>query len=273
MPELKNVLTGLVADPSPDGTADYVMTYDASATELKKVLLKDLPHEPSDGDHGDITVTSGVWTIDDSTITLAKLGTDITTAGKALLADVSAATQRATLGVNIRVEKEWLPSAVTTGTTPTSLWDLPASAAAVATDVTGTNVHKAVLSFTDSGLSSAEITRRLPSDWTGALDITLIWYSSATTGNCKWSVSTGFGNTDGTAVDDVAYNAAQTVVTASPAVANKVTSSTITTLTTTGSAVGGLIHLKISRDGTDVADTLGTAALLIGVEFTYRRSV
>lgn len=37
------LITGLTADASPDGAADYVMTYDDSATALKKVLLDDLP--------------------------------------------------------------------------------------------------------------------------------------------------------------------------------------------------------------------------------------
>jgi hypothetical protein len=37
------IITGLTADASPDGAADYVMTYDNSATALKKVLLNNLP--------------------------------------------------------------------------------------------------------------------------------------------------------------------------------------------------------------------------------------
>ena len=37
------IITGLSADASPASDADYVMTYDASATALKKVLLEDLP--------------------------------------------------------------------------------------------------------------------------------------------------------------------------------------------------------------------------------------
>jgi hypothetical protein len=36
-------INGLSADATPDGAADYVMTYDASATTLKKVLLDNLP--------------------------------------------------------------------------------------------------------------------------------------------------------------------------------------------------------------------------------------
>jgi len=36
-------IDGLTADASPDSSTDYVMTYDASADSLKKVLLDDLP--------------------------------------------------------------------------------------------------------------------------------------------------------------------------------------------------------------------------------------
>lgn len=42
-------INGLTADASPDGAADYVMTYDASATALKKVLLDNLPGGGSGG--------------------------------------------------------------------------------------------------------------------------------------------------------------------------------------------------------------------------------
>jgi hypothetical protein len=36
-------INGLTADASPDSATDYIMTYDASATALKKVLLSNLP--------------------------------------------------------------------------------------------------------------------------------------------------------------------------------------------------------------------------------------
>jgi hypothetical protein len=44
MAKLKDVVNGLTADATPDGAADYLMTYDNSASDVKKVLLNNIPY-------------------------------------------------------------------------------------------------------------------------------------------------------------------------------------------------------------------------------------
>ncbi len=169
--------------------------------------------------------------------------------------------------------KVWLAAAGCVNTTAGSMWDLPTATPAVAACVTGTNIQKGVLQFADTaGGFSAQNGFLLPADWAGAIDVKVIWRTSATSGNVKWSVSTISTATDATETDDPAFNTASTVTTAVPGTANRLQTSSIAGVTITGVAAGELLHLKVFRDGADAADTAAATVEMLGLEVTYRRS-
>ena len=166
------------------------------------------------------------------------------------------------------------PAAGCNNATPSAFWDLPTTTPAVAACVTGTNTQKGVLDFADTtGGFSAQNWTLLPSDFTGTIDAKIIWLTTAVTGNVKWSLSTICTATDGTETDDAAFNTASTVTTAAPGTASRLQTSSITSLTITGCAVGEILHLKLFRDGNDAADTIAATARFYDLELTIRRAI
>ena len=169
-------------------------------------------------------------------------------------------------------EKKWFPAAGCDNATAGSIWDLPTSNPAVAACVTGTNTQKGVLDFADGANSlSAQQTLILPSDWTGAIDAKIKWFSSTTTGDVVWQVATICVADAET--DDPAFNTASTVTDTTKGTANQTNDASISGVTATGCAAGELLHLKVFRDPANASDNLGGTARLIGVEVTIRRAI
>ncbi len=283
--------TAVVAATSTTATQALFATTTAGAPNFRAIAASDLPAALSSSTSINglgITASSGTLTIANSktatvnnTLTLA--GTDSTTitfqgtdtyVGRATTDTLTNKTFDAegtgnTLGIS---EKIWLPAAGINNTTVGSMWDLPTSNAAVPTANTGSNVQKATLDFNSSAV--AQNTLYLPSDFTGNIDINIIWFTSATSGNCKWLVSTSFAATNQTETDDFAWNTASTVTTAAAGTANRVSISSITSVTASGTTSSGaskLMHIKIARDGSEASPI--TTARLIGCEIVIRRNI
>lgn len=232
-----------------------------------------------------IAVADGKTLTANNTLTLA--GTDSTTitfqatdtyVGRATTDTLTNKTYDAegtgnTLTVPFKV---WLPGAGCNNATASSFWDLPTSTPAVATCVTGTNTQKGVLAYADtSGGFSAQNEYLLPSDWTGNIDAKIIWSTSATSGNAKFSLSTVCTDVAATATDDAAFNTASTVTTAAPGTANRLQTSSISAVTITGCTASStqFLHIKLFRDGNDGSDTISATANVVGVELTVRRAL
>lgn len=164
----------------------------------------------------------------------------------------------------------WIPAAWCQNTTPTTLWNLPATDPAVAACLTGTNTIFGTLDYADGGNAlSAQWPLVFFSSQVSTVDIDIKWITSATSGNVVWQVATGcMGN--GFTVDP-AFNTASTVTDAADGTANQFNTAIITTLTINNCSAGGLGVLKVLRDPANGADTIGATARLLGITVTYRR--
>lgn len=227
----------------------------------------------ANGGTGVATITGVIKGNGTSAFSAATAGTDYTTPSSTESPTNKTFNAESTGNVLTTVEKIWLGAAGCVNTTAASFWDLPTSTPAVATCVTGTNTQKGVLAFADtSGGFSAQTNFLLPADWTGTIDVRIVWSTSATSGNVKWSVASISTAIDATETDDPAFNSYSTVTTAAPGTANRLQTSAITGLTITGVSVSELLHLKIFRDGNDAADTVSATVNLVGVEVILRRA-
>jgi len=170
------------------------------------------------------------------------------------------------------VDKDFVRAARCDNATASSPeWSFPTSNPAVPACVTGTNTQRGVLDFADgASVLSAQLQRLLPGDWTGNVDVKLVWHTPATTGSVVWQVATACVADAETG--DPVFNTASTVTDAAKGTANQFNDASITSLTMTGCAAGESWFVRVFRDPANGSDTLADTARLVAVELTTRRA-
>jgi hypothetical protein len=155
-------------------------------------------------------------------------------------------------------------------------FDLPTTLGATATcqgGAAGGHAAMGTAKFVNTEIDEVQGHFPLPSDWTGAIDVSLDWNAVSITGNdVVWQIKFGCVAT-AEAPSGTSYN-----TTAFTAVTNKTTTlqmnrSTKTGITTTGCAAGETAFFIILRDTAAAGDTLDQDVQLIAATFTVRRAI
>jgi len=139
--------------------------------------------------------------------------------------------------------------------------------------VTGTNIQKGVLDYADTtGGFSAQMTLAMSDPVLSIAEAVVLWTTTATANNARWTVQFVCTDTAATATDDPAFPTSgsgfNTVTTVAPGTSPRVQSSRVGSPTLPVSCIPGarqLFHIRVFRDGNDAADTIAATARFIGM--------
>lgn len=166
----------------------------------------------------------------------------------------------------------YLTAAGCNNATAATAFDLPTSSAPSAVCL-GTTTTTGYLSYADGSTTAATTHWSLPSDWSGALDITLHYSgSSSSTNNIRWQVSTSCV-ADGESLTAGSYNTASASNSAGPTTTPQRKSVTFSSVSMTNCAAGETVFFRFERVGGDGGDTYTGSAYLLAAEIRYRRTM
>lgn len=144
------------------------------------------------------------------------------------------------------------------------------SAPAVLCNISSSTV-KGYAQFVDVSTGSVQDHFTLPTDWTGAINAYVLWWSTATSGNAVWQIRTGCA-ADGE-ISAVTWNAFATVTDATKGTASQINQATISNVPTTNCAAGEELFFEFLRDGAHASDSLASIANLVTLQITIRRTL
>lgn len=146
------------------------------------------------------------------------------------------------------------------------------SSGPTATCLASTSTIVGAAGFVDGSTLTVQDHFRLPSDWTGNIDVQLVWVSSITVGQVAWEARTACVSS-GT-IANPTWNAYNTVNSLPSGIANNYTEASMSALTVTGCTSNSEFYFELARNGGNpTTDTHKSTAMLITALFTMRRAL